>query len=255
MTMRITSFAVSDRGAREHNEDAYADADLVAGRCAVVADGAGGHRDGATASRLTVDAVVSNLARVPAWDEPALVAAIDAAGVAVRKHRDEGPARSAMASTVALLCIDAGVRTARWAHLGDTRILFFRRGTVTLLTRDHSVRQSLVDARLVSGAWPAAGPDRSALYAAVGAEGDTRPQAGECPALLDGDAFLLCSDGVWDTVDATHLAALLGRAGSAREWVEAIGAAIRQAAKPRQDNYTAIGIRVGSPETITAAGI
>jgi serine/threonine protein phosphatase PrpC len=156
-----------------------------------------------------------------------------------------------MASTVAILCIDAKASAARWAHLGDTRILFFRRGTTTLLTRDHSIRQSFVDASLVSEFSRDTGPNRSALYAAVGAEGDTRPRVGECPTLEDGDAFLMCSDGVWDTVDASRIATMLEGADSVEQWVQSIAAAIRQEAKVEQDNYTALGLWIGSPGQVT----
>jgi serine/threonine protein phosphatase PrpC len=247
MSFKITSSAVSDCGMRDHNEDAYASEDLMAGRCAVVADGAGGHRNGDIASRLTVDTVLLSLASARVLNEAALVAAIDAAGVAVRRLRDDQWRHSDMASTVAILCIDAETSAARWAHLGDTRILFFRRGTTKLLTRDHSIRQSLVDASLAFGDSDDAGPNRSALYAAVGAEGDTRPRVGECAALEDGDAFLVCSDGVWDTVDASHMATLLEHADSAQQWVESIGAAVRQEAKAQQDNYTAVGLWIEWP--------
>ena len=255
MSIQITSFAVSNQGSRDHNEDAYADTELMAGRCVVVADGAGGHRGGAVASRLTVDAVLLDLANAQAWNEEAMVAAIDAAGVAVRQHRDEQRVRSEMASTVALLCIDAKSGVGRWAHLGDTRILLFRRGSVELLTRDHSVLQSLVDASLVSGNSQDAGPNRSALYAAVGAEGDTRPRAGECSKLEDGDALLLCSDGVWDTVDAARIATLLDLADSVQQWVESISTAVLQAAKPQQDNYTAVGVWIGSRDNMTVISV
>lgn len=255
MSFDITSSAISDRGSREHNEDAYANEGLKAGRCAVVADGAGGHRGGDVASRLTVDTVLRNLAHEQVWNEAALVAAIDAAGVAVRQHRDEQRMRSDMASTVAILCIDGKASAAHWAHLGDTRILFFRRGTTKLLTRDHSIRQSFVDASLISGDSPDTGLNRSALYAAVGAEGDTRPRVGECPTLEEGDAFLLCSDGIWDTVDASHIATLLGRATSAQQWVQSIETAVRQEAKAQQDNYTAVGLWVGSDDQATVIRI
>ena len=150
-----------------------------------------------------------------------------------------------MASTVALLCIDASAGTACWAHLGDTRIILFRNGSIETLTRDHSIRQSFVDAGLTHGL-NGAGPDRTMLYAAVGAEGDVRPSVGEHSALEDGDAFLVCSDGVWDTVDATRVSELLTHADSVKEWISAIGAAVREAAKPNQDNYTALGLWVGS---------
>jgi PPM family protein phosphatase len=251
MKLQLTSAALSRKGSRDHNEDAYADADLMAGRCTVVADGAGGHRGGAIASHVTVDTVLLNLARAPQWTEAAMVAAIDAAGAAVRRQRSDERERSDMASTVAVLCIDASNGDARWAHLGDTRILLFRRGNATLLTRDHSIRQSFVDASLVPNDARAPGPNRSALYAAVGAEGDTRPRVGTCKPLQEGDAFLVCTDGVWDCVEAERIAALLYVASSPREWVDAIDAEVQRASDPQQDNYTAVGVWIGSPSEMT----
>ena len=85
----------------------------------------------------------------------------------------------------------------------------------------------------------------------MGTEGDTRPRVGECSTLEEGDAFLLCSDGVWDTIDATRIANLLDRADSAQRWVESIGSAVQQAEKPQQDNFTALGVWIGSPSDAT----
>lgn len=249
--MAITIFAISDSGKREHNEDAHASADLMIGKCVIVADGAGGHLGGEVASKIVVDAALRYLATAPQWDGKTLIGAIDAAGAAIRQCRAETGHLPHMSSTVALLCIDLRDDAAFWAHLGDTRILLFRRGLPRQLTRDHSIAQSLTDSGLLSGTSSSGRFDRTKLYAAVGAEGDTRPPASEPLQLEDGDAFLLCTDGVWDTVDVKHMASLLGLAGTVNEWVESIGAAIRVAAKPSQDNYTAVGIWVGAPEQVT----
>jgi serine/threonine protein phosphatase PrpC len=253
--MQITSFTISEPGSRDYNEDAYGDAELMAGRCLIVADGAGGHRGGAIASKVVVDAALLHLAAASTWGNAALTDAIDAASLAVRRRQGEETWLARMSSTVALLCIDAAKASARWAHLGDSRVLFFRRGNVQQLTRDHSVIQSLTDAGLLNGESTMRGMDRTTLYAAVGAEGDTRPVAGEGMELADGDAFILCSDGVWDTVGAEHMASLLGFAGTVREWVELIGSAVRKVAKSNQDNYTAIGVWIGSPEQITVTRV
>jgi serine/threonine protein phosphatase PrpC len=247
----ITSFALSDRGSRRRNEDAHADAHLMAGRCVIVADGAGGHHGGDVASRLVIDTALLHLAAAPRLDGATLVSAIDAAGSAVRERQAAERELAQMSATVALLCIDAGTDVAWWAHLGDSRILFFRRGLARQLTRDHSVLQSFADAGLLSGEAALERLDRTALYAAVGAEGDTRPPAGDPMSLQDGDAFLLCTDGVWDSVDVDEIAALLGFSTTVQEWVEGIGGAVRAAAKPNQDNFTAVGVWVGSPEQIT----
>ncbi len=246
--MEITSFAISDPGKREPNEDAYASADFMIGRCVIVADGAGGHFGGEIASKIVVDAALLHLAAASRWDGKTLISAIDAAGAAVRQRQAETDHLAQMSSTVALLCINLRNDAAFCAHLGDTRILLFRRGIPHQLTRDHSMMQSFADSGLFSGKSSTNRIDRTKLYAAVGAEGGTRPPASERLQLEDGDAFLLCTDGVWGAVDAEQMASLLGFAGSVKEWVESIGTAIRVAAKPNQDNYTAVGIWVGAPE-------
>lgn len=247
--MQVTTFAVSGQGARAHNDDAHADAELLAGRCVVVADGAGGHRGGAVAAQVVTEAVLLRLANASHWDDAALLAAVDAASRAVHRRQEESPTLAEMSATTVVLCLDHGGATARWTHLGDSRLLHFRRGVVEPLTRDHSVLQSFADAGLALD--DDALPARSVLYAAVGAEGDTRPVVGMRTDLVDGDAFLLCTDGVWDTVPEHELERLFALAGSVEEWVTSIGAAVDRAAKPNQDNYTAVGVWIGSPEVIT----
>jgi serine/threonine protein phosphatase PrpC len=246
----ITSFAVCEQGRRDYNDDTFADADLMAGRALVVSDGAGGHRGGAIAARVVIDQVLLHLAKAPQWTDRTLTDAVDAASVAVRRRQSEDRALSKMSATVVVLCLDVGAGVARWAHLGDSRAYLFRRGIAQQLTRDHSVLQSFADAGLLDS-MGGGQPDRSVLYAAVGAEGETRPEVASRDDLEEGDAFLLCTDGMWDTVPVGDCERLLGFAGSVQEWVESIAAAVRAAASPTQDNYTVLAAWVGSPTEIT----
>lgn len=248
--MHITSFAVCEQGDRDYNDDTFADADLMAGRALVVSDGAGGHRGGAIAARIVTDQVLLHLAQASHWHDGTLRDAIDAASSAVRKRQLEDAALSKMSATVVVLGLDVGAGIARWAHLGDSRAYLFRRGIAQQLTRDHSVLQSFADAGLLESMGDGH-PDRSVLYAAVGAEGETRPDVGARTDLEEGDAFLLCTDGVWDTVGVADFERLLGFAGSVQEWVQSIAAAVRSADRPAQDNFTALAAWVGSPAEIT----
>lgn len=253
--MRITSHVLSATGSRSYNQDAHGDQELPAGRCLVVADGAGGHLGGDRAARLVIDAVMLHLAAAPSWNPEVLVAAVDAASASVRRAQLVEERLKQMSSTVVVLCIDAAGSVAHWSHLGDSRILLFRRGAAHQLTRDHSVLQSLTDAGLLSESSSAHGVDRTMLYAAIGAEGDTRPVAGAGMKLEDGDVFLLCTDGVWDSVGAAQMGALLAFCASVDEWVESIGNEVRAAAKHNQDNYTALGVWVGDPDQITVTKV
>lgn len=244
--MNITTAVVSELGERDGNDDAFGDAGLAAGRCVVVADGAGGQGGGAIAARITVETTMASLAATPAFDDSALVAAVDAASREVHRRQAE-PALSRMSSTVVVLCLDCANAVAHWVHLGDSRLYHFHRGIGEQLTTDHSVLQSFRDA----GVDLSSERTRNVLYAAVGAEGETRPVAQSMSGIKEGDAFLLCSDGVWNAVPLTEIEPLLAQADSVSEWVAAIASAVRSARQPRQDNYTAVGVWLGSPERIT----
>ena len=147
-----------------------------------------------------------------------------------------------MSSTVAVLCIDAVAGWARWTHLGDTRILFFRRGDIEQLTRDHSVVQSFIDAGVYDGemAYRPPGPQRALRRNRCGRgnAADGRHRVRTCE---DGDAFLVCTDGVWDTIREETITTLLNLAGSVEEWVSSIASVVRTTAKEKQDNYSAVG--------------
>jgi len=241
--MRVETFAISSPGSRAHQDDAFADAELIGGRCVVVADGAGGHHGGSVASRLVTDTVLLNLANHQAWGEEALLGAITAASRSVHRQQDASEALCEMSSTVVILCLDNDATTAYWTHVGDSRLLHFHGGVGQILTKDHSVLQSFVDAGV---ALPGGRhPDRSLLYAAIGAEGDMRPVVGAKRSLASGDAFLLCTDGVWDALPLPDIEALLRGSGTVRDWVEAIAAKVKSADKPSQDNYTAVGVWIG----------
>lgn len=239
--MKIRTCAVSEAGSRHGNEDAYGNAELMEGQCVVVADGAGGHRGGAVASRLAVDATLLHMGAVPIWDNHSLIAAINAAGNALRARQAQEPPLREMSSTVAMLCIQAQSRVARWTHLGDSRILFFRGAETRQLTRDHSVLQSLTDAGLVGNSLPSAKFDRTVLYAAVGAEGDTSPEV-DSLLLEEGDAFLVCTDGTWGSISTETMSSLLHRSRNVQHWVESVREEVTKASNPSQDNYTAVGI-------------
>src|SRR5215217_4142624 len=103
--MRIATYAISRVGSRAHQDDSVGDADLVAGRCAVIADGAGGHRGGAIASKVATEAILLNLASARQWSTERLVEAIAAASRSVKRLQEANPQMSEMSSTVVVLCL------------------------------------------------------------------------------------------------------------------------------------------------------
>src|SRR5436309_209705 len=199
MSIWVETFGVCKIGRRAYNEDVYANSELMAGRCIAVADGAGGHRGGGIASRVLVNALMLSMAGIPQWNNCSILAAVDAASAAVRAQQLKDQRLRSMMSTLVLLCLDTARRTAFWTHLGDSR-LYYLGQQLERLTLDHSVVQSFVDSGLLTASEGRTSVNRSVLYAAVGAESETRPVVGTRTGLKAGDAFLLCTDGVWDVV-------------------------------------------------------
>jgi PPM family protein phosphatase len=234
----------SELGQRRTNEDKVRVCGDGARWVAVLADGAGGHRGGAEASRRAVDALEAALCGESAeFSARALTSAVLAAHKEVLSAQQDAHGAARMHSTVVVLWIDLDRARVLWSHVGDSRLYRVRRGVAMLLTSDDSVVQRMVDAGLISAAQAGVHPQKNQLIAALGIEEDVDPHTVAAPdALLEGDAFLLCSDGWWDALDGDSIAADLDRGGSPHAWLDAMQQRIESRALPRQDNFSAIAV-------------
>jgi serine/threonine protein phosphatase PrpC len=193
---RAATASVLQSTARSHvglvrriNEDRVFD--WPEGQVWAVVDGMGGHRGGDVAAQSVIDALramqTSGLPETPAT----VLAALDTANDAiVARNAEHG--EQAGATVVALSRYGPAVHIA-WA--GDSRCYRIRDHAVQLLTRDHSVVQDLVDARLLTAEAAARHPQANVITRALGID---RTCEIECRLfdLADGDRFLLCSDGL-----------------------------------------------------------
>lgn len=227
-------------GAYPLNEDAVGRA--VAGRFVLyaLADGLGGHALGEVAARLAVERVTARFREAPSIDDDALEE------LALDAHRALGAEAEAreqpdgVRCTIVLLGLDGG--TARWAHVGDSRLYHFREGRMISRTLDHSVPEMLhrtgdIDEEEIRGH-----PDRARLLQVLGQEGEPRVSVSDRVRLKTGDAFLLCSDGWWEPVDERQMADDLAAVEDPGEWLERMGARIEAAGRSSQDNYSATAV-------------
>jgi serine/threonine protein phosphatase PrpC len=220
----------------------------------VISDGAGGHFGGAVASRLVIDAVLGEVERADEFSAGVLERAFAHAQRRLADRQSADPSLATMSATVAALIVDAAGRLAVWGHVGDSRIFHFRRGMLRTVTRDHSLVQRLVDAGYVPADRAAAHPSRNLLYAALGAESETQPTIEREPVQLgDGDAFLLCTDGFWGRLEASRLEEQLRLSGNVDEWLEALRRLVAEDIESGADNYSAIGVWIGSPAEVTVS--
>jgi serine/threonine protein phosphatase PrpC len=245
----IATASRSEVGQRKSNEDKVRVCREGSRWVAVLADGAGGHRGGAEASRRAVAALEAALCDEDAdFSAAALTAAVVAAHDDVQAAQDISHGISRMHSTVVVLWIDLDRQSALWSHVGDSRLYRVRRGVATALTSDDSVVQRMVDAGLITAAQAESHPQKNQLIAALGIEEGVEPHTVPAPhGLVEGDAFLLCSDGWWGALDDETMAAALDRANGPDEWLTLMQEIIEALAAPRQDNFSAIAVWVRDP--------
>ena len=233
---RIETAGFSDRGSvRRDNQDAWrAWTAADGGRWVLLlADGMGGHADGALAAWLAMERAEATLtgAADPATE---LAAAVTAADRAVAAHRRAHAGRMAGTTLVAaVLGADGGVRVA---NVGDSRAYRIGAAGAVQLTRDHS--EAADQAR--AGNPAAAGYSRNVVTRAVTGEGAHPDQFDS--RLRPGEVLALCSDGVWDALDDSRLSRLLLDPAGLAEAVR--GACQAAVAAGSTDNVTVVAARL-----------
>lgn len=242
-------------GGRDSNQDALDEAKQDDLACFVVADGAGGHAGGEIASKIVVKAIIGSFLQEVSFGIRAVQFYVESAVMKVRERKAAEPRLKDMSATVATVLIDQKNSCALWAHMGDTRIYLFRRGKIKAVTKDHSLVQQFIDAGYCSPEQARGHPQRSVLFAAVGAEDGILPEViEEMVPVEDGDAFLICTDGFWEWVDEDDMEESLVFATTVEEWLsnmQRIAEKNSGNSSKSRDNYTAFAIWLGEPNIIT----
>jgi protein phosphatase len=106
------------------------------------------------------------------------------------------PKLKGMGTTIVLLYIDSTeAPMAHLAHLGDSRAYRFRSGSLTLLTRDHTLIEKYLARGILTPKTARTHPERHVLTQALGMSTPVRPSISSHPLEQD-DLLLLCSDGL-----------------------------------------------------------
>lgn len=244
---------------REENEDSIGYQIFPAlgarrgqGVLAIVADGMGGHENGKEASRLAVETVMQVYAagrlRSP---RKALEYAFQRANAAIVKASGNSRSPRRMGTTCTAISIESGRATV--AHIGDSRLYFWRAGKLTQISVDHTMVSRMVIDGLISQEEAERHPDRNVLLRALGVEQHVEPDILDIDQdLSEGDAFCLCSDGMSGYVEASTIAEWLGEKSSSTACRALLDAAL---AGGGGDNISVGVIRVRSGEPHRPAGV
>ncbi|HWE98917.1 MAG TPA: protein phosphatase 2C domain-containing protein [Caulobacteraceae bacterium] len=175
----------------------------------VVADGMGGHSNGAWASAGVVEGLNAVELTGPFdADADKIQAAIRQANATIVEMAEKSGKQ--IGSTVVALYLKGAQYACLWA--GDSRAYRLREGELAQLTRDHSAVQDLVDRGLIGADQARHHPMSNVVTRAIGVDHDAHADmvAGD---IAGGDVFLLCSDGLMAVASNEEIALeLVGRA-------------------------------------------
>lgn len=258
----FSAFGLTDTGKiREHNEDAFLC--LLEHGAFCVADGMGGMRDGALASRTTVACIeqaFTALSVDPSAPPPTfaqrrdtLVTALEEANRRMQPQSSAHKQKRSGATVVALLLDAEAPHNACVVHAGDSRLYRLRGSHLEQMTQDHSAailfeklrgrfKNSALQADLQGVVTRGIGLKTTLEYEQTDIE------------LRSQDLLLLCSDGLTNMVKSAAIQRILETGWKQRDPLAQTCDRLIKAANDAggHDNITVIVIRIGEiPEPVT----
>jgi len=255
MNLQLDVGAATDVGkVREHNEDFFTTTRFAGGDLLVVCDGMGGHAAGDIASKIACSSIVANVLPMRLPDPREVIyRAAQKAHEEVLEVAEASPEKQGMGTT----CVVALIRDAQMyvGNVGDSRAYLVRGGQVKMLSVDQTKVQAMVDKGILTLEEAKKHPEAGVLSQAIGQKNKIEPYVDPETtgiALELGDVVLLCSDGVYDCMDA-DLIARLSTSGTAEQAARAL---VEYAtANDGKDNATAVVARViSAAEAANGAG-
>ncbi len=234
----------TDVGAvRQINEDALI-SNASLGLWAV-ADGMGGHAVGDVASTMIVEALeqVADTDKLSDFVDAVEQAILDVNSQIIEYANDNFD-NATMGSTLVVLIIRGRVGVCLWA--GDSRLYRLRNQSLTQLTRDHSHVQELVEIGAIEPEDAPFHPHANVITRAIGVEEDGFIDVNVFNTQI-GDTFLLCSDGLYNTVNADQIAHYLSQKNVQQTAEDLVQASLENGAP---DNVSVIIVK-GDPGKIT----
>lgn len=242
--MKFSVFQLSRIGGRQENEDRMGYCYTRESGLFVLADGMGGHPQGEVAAQIAIETICS------LYQKAAAMALLDAGQFLsnallaahqqiVRHAIQKGMLDSPRTTLVAAVLQDA---TATWVHCGDSRLYVVRNRRLLIRTRDHSYLEQ--QNAVVNKSQPA---NRNILFSCLGSSGKPIFEISEPVKLVQGDRLLLCSDGLWGSLDDAEIVQRLAGKPVSEAVPDLVESALRTAGE-YSDNVTALAVEWETPD-------
>jgi serine/threonine protein phosphatase PrpC len=236
--MKFSVYQISRQGGRERNEDRMGYAYTRESGMFVLADGMGGHPEGAMAAQLalqTMSAYFQKAANPTVREVPEfLSSALMAAHHQIIRYAAEKGMLDTPRTTLVAAVMERG--NMHWVHCGDSRLYIVRDGELLTRTRDHSyMEQQAHLGRATQNI------NRNILFTCLGSPAKPVFDLSGPLQLKEGDRVLLCSDGLWGTVKDSEVAHELASNPLEQSVPELVEMALKRGG-PRCDNVTVLAM-------------
>ena len=243
--MRFSVYQVSRKGGREKNEDRMGYCYTRESGLFVLADGMGGHPEGEVAAQLalqTISALYQKEARPIVEDVTEFLAtSLTAAHHQIIRYASEKGMLDTPRTTLVAAVVQAG--SATWVHCGDSRLYVVRDGELLTRTRDHSYLE-----QQSAGVIRMDRINRNILFTCLGSP--TKPVFDVTgPIVLQqGDKILLCSDGLWGSLNDIDIVRHLSTQSVSDAVPDLVEMALRNGGD-HSDNVTVIAFEWETPDS------
>jgi len=241
--MKFSVFQVSRRGGRARNEDRMGYCYTRESALFILADGMGGHPGGDLAAQIALQTLAVRFQREAAPQVACpttfLGTALLAAHQAITRHAQAQGLADPPRTTLVAALVQGGALT--WIHCGDSRLYLVRDGCLLVRTRDHSYLAHQVKAGRGEDAL-----HRNLLFTCLGSPSKPIHDLGGPLRLRQQDKFLLCSDGLWDSLPEPVIIQRL-QALPVHEAVPQLAEEALRAGGPQGDNVTLVAAEWETP--------
>jgi PPM family protein phosphatase len=236
--MKFSVYQISRQGGRERNEDRMGYAYTRESGLFVLADGMGGHPEGAMAAQLalqTFSAYFQKTANPTVREVPDfLSSALMAAHHQIIRYAAEKGMLDTPRTTLVAALMERG--QMHWVHCGDSRLYIVRDGALLTRTRDHSYMEQQAHMGRATDHI-----NRNILFTCLGSPAKPVFDLSGPLSLQQGDRVLLCSDGLWGTVSDEEIATELSRHALEHSVPDLVETALKRGG-PRCDNVTVLAM-------------
>lgn len=245
---------ITNKGGRSYNQD-YAAYETKNGYVIMaVADGLGAYTGSEIASETAVKTVLSRFESFTSrGDDPINPNAIGkffkSAHNAISRQKSANPELHSICTTLSVVIADKSRFIA--AHAGDTRVYFFRGGTLFFYSKDHSLARAAVERGEISSAEIRGHEDQNKLTRVLGSDEFSAPDYKICADYAENDAILVCTDGFWEYVFEYEMERVLRATDGANPALKKMEEILLARAPENHDNYTAMLLRFTDPKPAT----